>query len=163
MSDFKSEIKTPTDKEKEEVFYTILTDYLQNGIIGKQFTKKEILAQIQENYGQMISQDEILATTNIAEQLLKMCVIQSYFEKTSHRKEFVKLIYLNNGVRKENVLILVNATVADIVGSRKYIKNKMYEFNVNHVIDIVNGKDPYKIHKEEFMAQEARRNFKIVK
>ena len=163
MSDFKNEIKALTEKEKEEVFYTILTHYLQNGIIGKQIVKKDMMMEIQENYEQMISPDEITAIANISEQLMKMCLLPSYFEKTAKRKEFVKFIYLNHGIRRENVLKLVKSTVSDIVGVRKYTEKQTYEFNIDHIIDIINGRDPYRIHKQEFMAQEARKKFKIVK
>jgi len=163
MSDFKNEIKTLTEKEKEEVFYIIFTSYLQNGIIGKQIEKKDIMKEIQEKYGQMISPDEIIATANISEQLIKMCVLPSYFKRTAKRQEFVDYIYLNHVIKKENVLKLVNATIGDIIGTRKYSKKQTYEFNVDRVMDIINGRDPYRIHKEEFMAQEARKKFKVVK
>ena len=165
MSDLRDSIKTLTDDEKEEVFLSILTDYFQMGLTGMQCPKSEIICKIQEKYGNMISPDEIIATANIAGELIDFSNLRNlYFKRIPRRKEFIESICVNHGIRKENVLGLVKATVADIVGYKKYTsQNREYEFNVNHVMDITQGRDPYRIHKQEFEAQEARKKFKIVK
>ena len=164
MNDFKQEIKTLSKEEKEELFYIILTDFLQRGIIGKQSTKKDIIKQIQDEYNKALSQDEITAVANISYELILLCILQgTYYENKHERKEFYELIYENQGIKKENVYKLVNATVGDIVGDRKFSSSKEYIFNIKHVLDILNGKDPYRLHKQESMAQEARNKFKVVK
>ncbi len=164
MSDFKQKIKVLENKRKEKIFYTVFTDYLQNGLIGRSFKKEEILKQVQNKYGQMISQDEIIAISVISEQLNLLCIIQGYYyEGRQDRKDFIDFIYANHKIRIENVLKLVEATVEDIVGDRKFTNHKEYCFNVNHVLDIINGKDPYKIQRQEQSAEEARKKFKVIK
>ena len=165
MSDLREDIKALTDEEKEEIFSSILSNYFHMGICGMQFRKNEIISKIQEKYGRMISPDEITAAANIAGELMAYANLQNlYFNRIPRRKEFIDSICKNQGIRRENVLGLVKATVSDIVGYRKYTSgNREYEFNVNHVMDITQGKDPYRIHKKEFEAQEARNKFKIVK
>ncbi len=76
----------------------------------------------------------------------------------------MELLYDNYEIKRENALKIVKATTSDIVGARKYIKkNNGYEFNIKRVLDILNGKDPYRIYKDEAKVMDARSQFKIVK
>lgn len=165
MGNFRDNVKVLTDEQKEKIFSKLLTEYMNIGLIGRKPTKQEIFKKIQKDYESSLSQDEILAIASISSELISFCAVQGYYyARIPERKKLIETLYENHNIKTENVLKVVNSTVSDIVGARKYTtKEREYEINVVHILDIMDGKDPFRIHRKEAEAETARSKFKIVK
>lgn len=165
MSSFRDDIKVPTKEEKDKLICKILTTYKNMGVMGMgmQLNKNKIVKDINAQYKNSLSTDEIMAVACISRELIDYCIRNKSYIRNADKKKFIESIYNHHEINEQNVTKTVKATIDDVVGFREFIsEDGEYEFNVRRVLDILDGKDPYRIHREAAEAKIARSKFKII-
>ena len=164
MNSFKDGIKVSTE-EKTNIINRFLTNCNNMGIMGINFLKPEeekdklqaIINRLSKKFGGKLSPEEIIAVANIANEIIEYYRNQYKYLKNPDRKKLMELLYSGQEIVPENSAKIVNATFKDISEAKAF--NLRYSFIPKHVLDIMDGKDPYIDYREE---QEKRSKFKIV-
>lgn len=148
MSDFRQEIKVPTEEEKLSMYEEILLKTLYLGEIGNIDVIRKSL-QKQKKYS--LSEDEIIAISALASEV-SMYVISGVFyfnDMIPQRKILMDGLIKNHRIDRDYLSKIMKATLYDINQTKQSIyKNKKWEFHLKRIFDVLDGEDPYKDYKD---------------
>ena len=144
MSDFRQEIKVPTEEEKLSMYEEILLKTLYLGEIGNSDVIKN---RIQKQKKYSLSEDEITAISALASEV-SMYVVSGVFyfnDIIPQRKMLMDGLIKNHGIDRDYLSKIMKATMHDINQTRQSIyKNRKWEFHLKRIFDVLDGKNPYK-------------------